>query len=289
MRPMEGGMMQMADVKGARFAYTREGMGIPLICLHGGMGVNAASLRVPGIVGLVQRGCEVMIFDQRGHGDSSTAAPSGYTHEVWATDVFNLAHHFGWNKFALLGHSYGGFIALEYATRWPESLNGLVLVSTSAGPVAAEPASCFTGQDLRDYFARRWPEFFAGSDKHWEVFNLLRFSAAPYRAAFTHELPGYDLRPKVRTITVPTLLIVGSEDHYRPHMQWLAEELPSASLRVLANVGHFPFLEAPEAFLQIVSTFLLETVLPQAGAGTTESEVFVRRAKLGSTNGTKID
>jgi proline iminopeptidase len=250
-------MKGKANIKNAELAYTREGTGVPLMCLHGGMGIDSASLRVHGIMELAQRGCELVIFDQRGHGNSSELAPSNYTNELWATDAFHMAHHFGWRKFAILGHSYGGFIALEYAIRWPQMLSHLVLVATSAGPVVAAPAVCSTDQELRGYFARRWPEFFAGSDKHWEVFEELGFSLPPYNAAFARQLPGYDLRSKMRMITVPTLLIVGSEDHYKPDMEWLARELPNASLHVLPNAGHFPFIEAPEAFLQTVSAFLL--------------------------------
>jgi proline iminopeptidase len=224
------------------------------------MGIDSASLRVPGVLGLAQRGCEVAIFDQGGHGDSSKLASGDYTHELWATDAFNLAGQFGWDKFALLGHSYGGFIALEYAIRWPETLSHLILVSTSAGPVSATPAAVSTDEDLRNYFGRRWPEFFAGLDKHREIFERLRFSLPPYQAAFGRELPKYDLRSAVQKIAVPTLLIVGGEDHYKPDMEWLAQELPNASLHVFPNVGHFPFVEAADAFLQTVSAFLSEPV-----------------------------
>jgi len=104
-------MKEISHLPDVELAYTREGTGTPRLCLHGGMGIDSASLRVPGILGLAQLGREVVIFDQRGHGDSSKLASPDYTHESWATDAFNLVRHFGWNKFALLGHSYGGFIA----------------------------------------------------------------------------------------------------------------------------------------------------------------------------------
>jgi len=122
--------------------------------------------------------------------------------------------------------------------------------------VAAAPAAVSTDDDLRDYFGRRWPEFFVGPDKHQELFQRLRFSLSPYQAAFGRELPKYDLRPAVQKLAVPTLLIVGSEAHYKPDMEWLAQELPHVSLHVFPNVGHFPFVEAADAFLQTVSEFL---------------------------------
>lgn len=241
---------------GARLAYTREGTGQPLLCLHGGMGIDSASLRVAGIRSLAARGCDVVIVDHRGHGESSAIMSAECTHETWATDAFKLTRHLGWKKFALLGHSYGGFIALEYAVRWPHTLTHLILVATSAGPVRFVPAPCSRDDELRQHFEKIWPAFFVGSNKHWELFESLRFSAAPYRAAFDRELPNYDLRFRMRSLEVPALLIVGSEDRYRRDMEWLAEELPSASLHIVERVGHFPFVEAPEEFLDAVSRFI---------------------------------
>ena len=244
------------NVTGAQLAYTREGAGQPLLCLHGGMGIDSASLRVPGITALASRGCDLVIFDQRGHGESSATVSTECTHEAWATDAVNLARHLGWKKFALHGHSYGGFIALEYAVRWPHTLSQLILVATSAGPVRFAPAACSTDEELRRHFEEIWPAFFIASNEHWGLFNRLRFSAMPYRAAFDRELPNYDLRSRMRTLEVPALLIIGSEDRYKTDMEWLANELPSASLHIVQRVGHFPFVEAPEELLDAVSRFI---------------------------------
>lgn len=82
--------------------------------------------------------------------------------------------------------------------------------------------------------------------------------AGSYKAAFGRELAQYDLRAKVRAISVPTLLIVGSEDHYRAQMECMAEVMPAARLHVLQRVGHFPFVEAQEEFLEIVAGFVAE-------------------------------
>lgn len=218
-------------------------------------GVDSNTLRVPGIVDLARFGCEVVLVDQRGHGDSY-ASDDRFSHELWANDIHQLAAHLGWNRFALLGHSYGGFIALEYAVRWPQTLNNLILVSTSAGPVSFPTATCASAVEVRELFAKRWPGLFAGPDKHWEIFDQLRFSAAPFNAAFGTELPRYDLRSKMVTLSVPSLLLVGTEDHYIKDMEWLADTLPDSLLHVFENVGHFPFVEAQEAFLKVVSNLL---------------------------------
>lgn len=245
-----------ARLDGCTLAYMRIGQGMPLLCLHGGMGVDSGTLRVPGILNLGKHGCEVILVDQRGHGFSSTSKPSEYTHEVWAADVHRLAQHLGWEKFTLLGHSYGGFIALEYAVRWPQTLARLILVSTSAGPVSFVPAACDSPKDVHEFYAKRWPSVIAGADKHWEVLEQSRFSPVPFNAAFERELPRYDLRDKVHRLTSPTLLVVGEEDHYKQDMEWLAQTLPNARLCVLPGVGHLPFVEDENGFVKAVCSFM---------------------------------
>jgi proline iminopeptidase len=245
-----------ARVNGVRLSYSDIGHGIPLLCLHGGMGVDAGSLHVPGILDLATLGVRLIIPDQLGHGESERTSQSDYSHAVWATDVHDLAASLGLGRFALFGHSYGGFLALEYAKRWPESLTHLILVATSAGPISAQAAAVVTDTDLREHFRSVWPLFFVGDDKHWPLFESLQFSAAPYTAAFARELPDYDLRGDVAGLDVPTLLIVGQNDPYRVHMEWLAAHMPKPTLCTLEGVGHFPFIEAADQFRDSVAAFI---------------------------------
>jgi pimeloyl-ACP methyl ester carboxylesterase len=248
-----------ATVNGVRLAYSDIGHGLPLVCLHGGMGVDAGSLHVPGILDLARLGIRLIIPDQRGHGRSERSSQGDYSHQTWASDVHGLARALGLRQFALLGHSYGGFLALEYAKRWPASLTHLILVATSAGPVSAQAAPVGTDDDLREHFRSLWPRFFAGEDKHWPLFESLQFSAEAYTAAFARELPGYDLRGHVAGLDVSTLLIVGQSDPYGAHMEWLAMHLPRATLCTLDGVGHFPFVEAAASFRQRVAAFVTRT------------------------------
>jgi proline iminopeptidase len=256
-RPFDGVKHRMtATVNGVRLSYSDVGHGIPLFCLHGGMGIDAGSLHVPGILDLAQLGIRLIIPDQRGHGRSERTSQADYSHSMWTADVHNLALGLGLRRFALLGHSYGGFLALEYAMRWPESLTHLILVATSAGPVSAQAANVATDTDLREHFRGIWPRFFVRDDKHWPLFESLKFSADAYTAAFARELPRYDLRGHVAELDVPTLLIVGRSDPYRVHMEWLAAHLPKPTLCTLDGAGHFPFIETAGQFTQRVAAFI---------------------------------
>ena len=77
-----------------------------------------------------------------------------------------------------------------------------------------------------------------------------------FGAWFRRELPRYDVRARMASVHTPALLIVGSGDPYRPHMEWLADAMPSATLRVMPHAGHFPFVEQQRAFTRDVAAFL---------------------------------
>jgi proline iminopeptidase len=248
--------MFTAEIDGARLAYTDTLTGLPLLCLHGGMGIDARSLDVPGVRNLASLGIRLIVPDQRGHGLSSAGTDADYTHTRWVDDVRRLAQLLGLSRFALLGHSYGGFLALEYALRWPKSLTHLILVGTSAGPVRAPTRTFESDSAVREYFGEVWPMLFTGNDKHWELFDMIGFHAGPYNAAFARELPAYDLRERINEIEVPMLLVVGSNDAYLSHMEWLAAHARHAKLCVIESAGHFPFVEKPEEFVRVTSAFL---------------------------------
>lgn len=248
--------MNEIDANGVRLAYTDVGDGVPLLCLHGGMGIDGYALRVPGFLDLASHGMRIVIPDQRGHGSSSRSDPSHYNRFTWADDARAFAEQLGLGRYALLGYSYGGFIALEYALRWPETLSHLVLVATSAGPVHTETQPLEDERALRRFFRGVWPRFFAGEDKHWDLFNHARFSVDAYNAAFTRDLPTYDVRERVREIEIPTLLVVGQHDPYVRDMEWLAKNIRHAELRLLDGAGHFPFVDAGPAFTRAIASFM---------------------------------
>ena len=250
-------MHQRFDLPDGWLSYERFGGGRPLLCLHGGMGLDAATLRVSAFRALGSAGCDVVIHDQRGHGASSRLPEDRYSHALWVDDARRLTAHLGWNSHAVLGHSYGGFLALELALRHPGDLTHLILVGTSPGPICTGPLPPVPDDtSLRAHTASLWPGFFAGPEKHWDLFGAITFSAEPFRAAFVRELPRYDLRGRIRQLALPVLLLVGDGDPYRPSMQWLYEQLPEAELHVFKDAGHFPFLEAPGEFVRVVADFL---------------------------------
>ncbi|MFN8453857.1 MAG: alpha/beta hydrolase [Anaerolineae bacterium] len=249
-------MTTAAEINGVTISYSDLGSGLPLVCLHGGMGICGRTLRTPGILNLANHGIRLIIPDQRGHGQSSRVSTAEYSHTTWANDVYSLVGHLGLSRVALLGHSYGGFIALECVVHWPSLFTHLVLVASSAGPVSVQYNAVLTDGLLKQMFRTTWPYFFAGVDKHWNLLEEATYSAEAYNAAFSRELKTYDLREYIETLSIPMLLVVGSNDPYRADMEWLAEKAPNARFCLLDRVGHFPFVEAEQDFLTEVSSFL---------------------------------
>ena len=121
--------------------------------LHGGLGLDRSTLR-PWLDPLGDR-ARLVFLDLRGCGLSEpipTGAP--VTHATWVDDADALRDHLGLERWTVFGHSYGGFLALEYALRYPERTAGLVLCSTA-------PAFDHAGVAMANAEARGTPETLA--------------------------------------------------------------------------------------------------------------------------------
>jgi len=246
-------------VNGTGIHYETYGDGSPLILLHGGMGFDSSYFKVPGILDLATQGTQIILFDQRGHGQSQICSPSNYTHTTWLEDLEELACELNLQKYSLLGHSYGGYLALELAVRNPPELDKLILISTAPGPIDSRdvphhPSDARLKEDVRG----KWPSFFYRGNKYWEIFNKINFRHEPFNAAFHRELKKYDVRNKLERIQAKTLIVVGGEDeHFLSASKQLATGIPQSRLVIIPGAGHFPFIERPEEFHQAVSKFLV--------------------------------
>ena len=102
------------------------GRGDPLLLMHGGPGADHTTM-LP-FRRLADR-FALVFYDHRGNG-RSTGAPSSMTWENLTADADALRQRLGFERWAVLGHSFGGHVALEYALRYPDRLSHLVLLDT---------------------------------------------------------------------------------------------------------------------------------------------------------------
>ena len=270
---------------GARLWATRVGEGTPVVFCHGGPGVwdflgDAA--------GLLADRTAVHRWDQRGCGRSQRRGPYSVARSV--ADLDAVRRHFGLNRMALLGHSYGSQLALQYALDHPERVSGLVYVSGS-GIDGRDTWRSTYRQNLRTNLGKhleRWQRLDSGQrteaeEREWcllqwsadysdreRALEQAEAAATPWfdvnlecNATINAEVSRVSGTPELRAacekLDVPVLIVHGAED-IRPNwaLDSLEQALPRVSRTVLDGAGHLPWVEEPNGFRSVVGDFLAE-------------------------------
>lgn len=272
-------------VNGARlYVETHGPEGAPaLIILHGGPGVGDCRDQVRDYGALADE-FRLVFYDARGSGRSDDTPP--YTHEQWVADADELASQLGIDTFALLGHSYGGIVAQEYALRHPERLRRLILVDTTPSTVENEETiaralaaglpgieegwlrKLFEGRvdsdaEMRQMWELLLPLYFEGPfdpELPRQMADQTFFHHATHNYAFSVNNPAFDVRDRIGEISVPTLVIVGGNDWITPRRlsEDIVSRIPDSRLEVFEHSGHMPMIEESEKFLTVLRGFLHE-------------------------------
>src|SRR5215470_3983393 len=122
--------MATAHVNGTDLFHVEVGAGLPCLVMHGGLGVDHTQFRdALDPLGDVLR---LVYYDHRGNGRSGRPPIETITLKQLADDADALRAHLGFERVAVLGHSYGGCIALRYVLDYPQRVSRLVLVGTTA-------------------------------------------------------------------------------------------------------------------------------------------------------------
>ena len=270
----------MIDV--AELYVQRTGRGRPILCMHGGMGFDQSTLR-PWLDPLTDA-YELIFYDHQGNGRSASPADwSTIDHASWVRDAELLRTRLGLGRVVLFGHSWGGFLAQEYALRHPEALAGLILCSTA-------PALDYPEQIVANASARGTAEQVAALGRAFSepqaddaalaelmrtigslyfhrpqaavvhsVFADVRYSAAAFNRALFHCAGTFDTRARLHEVRAPTLLVGGSDDWIMPAafgIERIAREIPHADVHIINDAGHFPFVEKTDEFIATIRQWL---------------------------------
>ncbi len=148
----------------------------------------------------------------------------------------------------LVGNSMGGQIAIHLAASRPELVRSLILVDSTGIPFEIAPGAHIENLAL----PHGWRSFFLVLAR-----DLFRAGPTALALAFARLLRD-DVRPLMRTLTMPVLLIWGESDPLVPltYARQMAEEMPNAMLRVIPRSGHVPMWENPRAFNEALLWFL---------------------------------
>jgi proline iminopeptidase len=279
--------------------YSRDiGRGQPIIVLHGGPDFDHGYL-LPDLDRLADA-FRLIYYDQRGRGKSADLVqPEDVTLASDVDDLDKVRQHFQLNAPALLGHSWGAVLALEYALRHPTHVSHLILMNPA-------PASASDVSVLRKAYAQKLG---ADLDRQRAIVASAAYQegdpeavAARYRIHFkpaltrpddyeklmatmkagftsqgkegivkaravedrlmrdTWEVDGYDLLPKLGTLSIPTLIISGDHDFIPAEISvHIARAIPKAHLVTLRDCGHFAYLECPADVRKAFKDFFRRT------------------------------
>ncbi|HET6705129.1 alpha/beta fold hydrolase [Amycolatopsis sp.] len=250
-------------------AYDDLGSGRPVLLVHGHP--FDRSMWRPQAEHLAKSGYRVITPDLRGYGQSKTEdTKTGL--DVFAGDLVDLADHLGLDRFVLGGLSMGGQIVMQLVKDHPGRVAALLLADTFAGldtPQAKQArydtADRITEEGMERYAEELLPKMISKRtratrpDVEAHVREMMRNAPGQGAAA---ALRGRAERPdytgSLEDITVPTLVVVGSEDEFTPvgDAELIHREIRNSALVVIEGAGHLPNLERETEFNDAFSTFL---------------------------------
>jgi proline iminopeptidase len=267
------------------------GQGYPLVLMHGGPSLDHTTL-LP-LEPLADQ-FTLIFYDHRCNGRSEGAEVSSMTMDNLTADADALRQSLGYDQWAVLGHSFGGNVALEYALRYPQSLFRLILMNTcgdqwwanhnapellakrgySADTVEAA-RRFYNGQvTLEEYLptVMKFISAYSYRSSIWYHPSLLTLAQKmglgppikmrPEALIFGYQaLQGWTVMDRLGEIQAPTLVTAGRYDFLFPpeHQAILADRIPNARLELIECAGHNPQMEQTEVVLEIIRSFLVET------------------------------
>lgn len=259
-----------------------------VLLLNGGPGLPCDYLREPHAQ-LAQHGFRVVTFDQLGCGASAKPKDKSlWTIERYAREVETVRTTLDLGPVHLLGHSWGGWLAIEYALTFPESIKSLVLADTCGDmphlvgelnrlreALGSETVKMMLRHeadgslDHPEYQAAitilnyrhvcrldRYPAPLERSLSDWNM-DVYGAMQGPNEFLYTGNLKSWNRIPDMHRISQPTLIVVGMHDELTPACAMrMHQAMPNARLVTFKNSSHTPFYEEPEAYFPVLIDFL---------------------------------
>lgn len=246
-----------------RLCYTVDGPpDAPTLLLGGSLG-STGQMWEPQVARLAQR-MRVVRFDHRGHG-GSPVPPGPYTVDHLGHDVLALLDHLGVARAHYAGLSLGGMVGMWLAAHAPDRVDRLALLCTGAHLPPAQgwldrAAAVRAGglAAVADAVVARWftPAF--TNIAQWRA--MLVATPAQGYAACCEAIAALDLRPALRGISAPTLVIAGAADPATPPElgEQIARAVPGARFAIVADAAHLANVERPGVVADLLAQHLEE-------------------------------
>lgn len=271
--PGEPADATFVELDGVRVRYVEAGQGTPVVLIHG----FASSLETWDAVipRLVEAGHRVIALDLRGFGWTDRP-PGDYSSEAQARLVLALMDHLDVQRASIVGHSYGGGVALRLALIAPERVDRIALYDAWAysGQLPAffhvARADALGEAMFATWYGERVDDRMALAffDQRYVTIELIDAVEAALRRPGTYAAALAAVRAmhyeavedQYRTIEHPVLLLWGREDRVTPLEvgERLSRELPGARLVVYPGCGHFPMIEHSRQSTAELARFLAD-------------------------------
>jgi len=247
--------------------YSESGQGMPVVLLHG-YPLSAAIWHEQQT--RLSEHCRVITPDLRGHGHSP-APPGVYEMDLLAGDVLALLDALEIKKAAILGHSMGGYVTLAAWKLAPERFLALGLIASQAGADSEEArqgrykmAEKVAAEGSKVVAEAMIPKLFApGSPAAAPIIEqvrqmILNTQPAGIIGALKGMAVRFDFGPLLPDLNIPVLVIAGDQDQIIPpaKAKAMASAVSGATLTTVANAGHMPMLEQPQATTTAIRHFL---------------------------------
>ena len=260
--------------------YRELGAGSPLVALHAGPGLDG-SIFLPWLEPLATSH-RLLLLDMPGHGRSG-GGPGHWTLPGCAAAVAGFAEQLELGEYTLLGHSFGGFVALTHAVERPGHAARLVVSCSAATESALEGSeermaalppelrdqvaaaferewSVTTPEECRAVWADQLPFFLADPEAPLRDRLVEHWREVVYRPEVMHheDWGDLDLVDALSSVETPMLVLAGARDLSTPPeaSEQIARLCPRATLEIIADAGHFPFAERPEAYIGALREWL---------------------------------
>lgn len=248
--------------------------------IHGGPGVGDCRGDIRAFSSLEDQ-YKLVFIDMRGSGRSEANPP--FTHKQWTADIDEFRKQLNIDKIKIFGGSYGGFLSLEYALRYPENLTHVMLRDTASNnnynDTSIEKAlksnlpgisrnmldRLFGGRvssndEFKEMFGAILPLYTVEYDEELAKTRLdsIHYHYETHNYAFHENMPKFNITEKLKEIKVPVLVTVGKHDWITPveASEEIAAAVDKSIFVIFENSGHSPHLEENEKYVKLVREFL---------------------------------
>ncbi|MBT8310680.1 MAG: alpha/beta fold hydrolase [Flavobacteriaceae bacterium] len=275
------------SIDSTKMYYSIFGSGDTLVVLHGGPGLSHKYLK-PQLDSLLSSNFTLLYYDQRGSGWSEgTKDTLKLNMQTFISDLDEIRRHFKLSELNLVGHSFGGLLAMHYGITFPDKLNSLVLIDTDAAsyelrtPYQIKTINARLTEEQNIYLdsiseSEAYKNFDVSAyDKYYKTF-LTSYFANPKDTlhlsmgfdsisipkigvtgpSIRRDLGQYDIHDQLDKILCPTLILHGTESVFSVDgAKAINNELANSELHLFEDCGHFEYIEAPNKFKLLIEDF----------------------------------